>query len=96
MLKEIVLKRTKDWSLSLEDDYYIHHRQEMIAESLEAIQATASGCYVNLVTHGDCGHPDKEFIPELIQRTLQEDIAIKCIQYIDECGCGGHVTRVYR
>lgn len=28
---------------------------------------------------------------------LQEDnVLVKGIHYINECGCGGHVTRVYR
>lgn len=96
MLKEITVQRTKDWSLNLEDPYYVEHREEMITESLEAIQHTSQDCYVNLVTPEGGGHPEEWFIPTLLQRLLQYNIKVERLQYIDECGCGGYVTRAYR
>jgi hypothetical protein len=45
---------------------------------------------VNLVTHGDHGHPE-EFLFEMLDEAF-ENIDY---EYVEQCGCGGHVTRVH-
>jgi len=49
---------------------------------------TTAGNHVNLVTHGDLGHPE-EFLYDAIEREYGLDP-----EYVEQCGCGGHVTRV--
>jgi len=41
----------------------------------------------NLVTHGDNGHPS-----EYLFDALADDVDW---EYVEQCGCGGHVTRVH-
>jgi hypothetical protein len=80
----------------LEDSYYEQNPDELLKEALEAVISTAHGYYVNLVTPGGIGNPELAFIPGLIGKLEEEDVPVKKVQYIDECGCGGYVTRVYR
>jgi len=96
MIREIAALKTNDWSLDLEDEFYLEHWEDLLEDSAKAIRDTAEGCYVNLVTHGELGHPEERFIPELKKRLAELGVPVKNIVYVDECGCGGHVTRVYR
>lgn len=57
MKKEIAVLKEGDWSLNLEDPYDETHPEELLAESLDAIQRTKEGHYVNLVTPEACGDP---------------------------------------
>lgn len=82
-----------DWSLDLEHGYGLDDIEEMIEESIRAIERTPKGNYVNIVTPGECGDPQDWLIPALM-KTIEKDV--DRIRYVDECGCGGHVTRVYR
>lgn len=95
MGNEIAPLKEGDWSLNLEDPYYENRLEEVFTESLEAIQRTKAGHYVNLVTHGACGDPRDWLIPELPERLQQAGLSVREIRYIDECGCGGFVTRVF-
>jgi hypothetical protein len=88
--------KDRDWSLNLEDTFYENNPEEIIKESVEAIQQTSEGCYVNLVTPGKCGDPRDGFIAQLGDRLRIEGLAVKAIQFVDQCGCGGYVTRVFR
>ncbi|CAG5084390.1 Putative uncharacterized protein [Thermobacillus xylanilyticus] len=63
---------------------------------MDAIRRTKAGHYVNLVTPGALGDPREWLIPRLSAMVKDADLAVREIRYIDECGCGGHVTRVYR
>ncbi len=45
---------------------------------------------VNLVTHGDHGHPD-----EYLYDALADAVDDVDYEYVEQCGCGGHVTRVH-
>lgn len=92
--KRPVLKRN-NWSLNLEEVQEAHP-EEMLPTAIEAIEETAPGCYVNLVTSGAAGHPEAGFIPNLIRKLQEMGIPVRDVHYIGECGCGGHVTRVYR
>jgi hypothetical protein len=96
MEQGIQTMKTKDWSLNLEDIYYEQNPLELLQSAIDAVQNTAPGCYVNLVTPGSLGSPEQGFMPDLLRRLQKENIMVKDIQYIDECGCGGYVTRVYR
>lgn len=95
MKKEIAVMKTGDWSLNLEDPYYETHLDAIFAESLDAIKQTKEGCYVNLVTPGVYGDPRNWLIEPLHAQVRDRNMAVREIRYVDECGCGGHVTRVY-
>jgi putative CGCGG family rSAM target protein len=78
------------WSVNLEQPRYADSPALVVDDTLDAIAQTASGHYVNLVTHGDLGHPADFLYDEL--DTADHDIEW---EYVDQCGCGGHVTRVH-
>jgi putative CGCGG family rSAM target protein len=80
------------WSVNLEKPKHAEDRELVIEQAIEAIQHTTSGNHVNLVTHGDHGHPDEYLYTELEGASI--DRAIEW-EYIEQCGCGGHVTRVH-
>jgi len=90
------LLKEHDWSLNLEDEYFAEHPEDMATAAARAVEETAPGHYVNLVTPGELGHPETSFIPELVRKLKEARIRVKEVRYVDECGCGGHVTRVYR
>jgi putative CGCGG family rSAM target protein len=77
------------WSATLEGPEHAADRNLVVEEAIEAVERTASGVHVNLVTHGDHGHPSSYLYPVLTERF--DDVEI---EYVDQCGCGGHVTRV--
>lgn len=89
-------KRLGGWSLNLEDSHYAEHPQEMLAESVQAVAETSSGHYVNLVTPEEAGDPRDSFIDQLAAALLQHGVAFARIDYVSQCGCGGHVVRVYK
>jgi hypothetical protein len=95
MKKEIAVMKAGDWSLNLEDPYYETNPEELFAESINAIQCTKEGHYVNLVTPGACGDPRDWLIPRLSDLARQNNLPVREIRYIDQCGCGGYVTRVF-
>ncbi|WP_436934924.1 CGCGG family putative rSAM-modified RiPP protein [Halovenus marina] len=78
------------WSANLEQPRYADSPALAVDDALDAIARTASGYHVNLVTHGNLGHPADFLYDEL-------DVADYDIEweYVDQCGCGGHVTRVH-
>jgi putative CGCGG family rSAM target protein len=78
------------WSANLEQDQHADDRALVVEEALDAVESTASGYHVNLVTHGDHGHPETYLYDEL-DDAFGDSIAY---EYVDQCGCGGHVTRV--
>jgi putative CGCGG family rSAM target protein len=55
---------------------------------MAAVDHTAGGYHVNLVTHGDHGHPEMYLYDHLDERDGD-------YEYVQQCGCGGHVTRVH-
>ncbi|WP_276255830.1 CGCGG family rSAM-modified RiPP protein [Halomontanus rarus] len=77
------------WSANLEQPQHADDRELVIAEALEAVEATADGYHVNLVTHADHGHPETYLYGELDERFDHE------YEHVDQCGCGGHVVRVH-
>ncbi|MFT4908942.1 MAG: putative CGCGG family rSAM target protein [Natronomonas sp.] len=78
------------WSANLEKPAYADNEDAVVEGAIEAVEHTAAGTHVNLVTHGDHGHPSG-----YLYLTLEERFG-HTIEYehIDQCGCGGHVTKV--
>ena len=84
------------WSANLEEPRHADDPELIVAEAIDAVEATATGYHVNLVTHGEQGHPKEYLWPEL-EALVQQDgrgDELEC-EYVDQCGCGGHVTRVH-
>jgi len=79
------------WSASLETPEHADDRGLVIRHAIEAIEYTAPGRHVNLVTHGDHGHPLRYLYPALDERFDPREVEW---EYVERCGCGGHVTRV--
>ena len=91
---EPVTRRDHDvsWSANLEKPHHAADRDLVVAQAKDAVEATAAGTHVNLVTHGDHGHPETSLWDELEAAFDDGDLEI---EYVDRCGCGGHVTRVH-
>lgn len=79
------------WSANLETPANADNRELLIRQAIEAIEHTQPGYHVNLVTHGDHGHPVDYLYPALTEADIRVDIDY---EYVEQCGCGGHVTRV--
>lgn len=78
------------WSVNLETPEYADDPELAIRHGIEAIEHTAPGNHVNLVTHAELGHPEG-----FLWATLEHWEGPIDWEYIDQCGCGGHLTRVY-
>jgi putative CGCGG family rSAM target protein len=77
------------WSVNLEGPEHADDRARVVEEAVEAVGRTAPGTHVNLVTHGDHGHPEEYLFAALDERVDGE------YEFVDRCGCGGYVTRVH-
>ena len=80
------------WSADLEQPRHADDRELVVEQAATAIRRTASGYHVNLVTHGDLGHPADYLFDHIA--AIDDDRPLEW-EYVDECGCGGHVTRVH-
>lgn len=80
------------WSANLEKPQHAADLDLVISQAIDAIEHTEPGNHVNLVTHGDHGHPSEYLYEALEEMTDADDVSW---EYIQQCGCGGHVTRVY-
>jgi len=79
------------WSMNLEKPRYEDDPERAIEDGLDAVGHTVPGSQVNLVTHASLGHPEA-----LLFDALETyDCGPTGWEYVDQCGCGGHVTRVY-
>ncbi|MEF8807356.1 CGCGG family putative rSAM-modified RiPP protein [Natronomonas sp.] len=90
---EAVTDRVHDnsWSANLEKPQYTDDPELAVRDGVVAIEHTAPGNHVNLVTHGDLGHPEA-FLYDALAEEYDDGVDW---EYIQQCGCGGHVTRVY-
>ena len=79
------------WSANLEQPHHGEDRDLVVSQALDAVEHTASGNHVNLVTHGDHGHPET-YLFEALEAAYGEAVGY---EYVEQCGCGGHVTRVH-
>lgn len=84
-------KSTHDtsWSANLEAPEHAESERRVVSDALDAIERTESGCHVNLVTHANHGHPEAYLYPVIEREFDDVDVA-----FVDQCGCGGFVTRV--
>jgi putative CGCGG family rSAM target protein len=82
----------KDWTKDLEHDEYENDIDLILKDALEAIEITQPGYFVNLVTSANFGNP-VEYLQPLIENMFKDTVILK---YIDQCGCGGHVLRVWK
>ncbi|MFA9518354.1 CGCGG family rSAM-modified RiPP protein [Halopenitus sp. H-Gu1] len=80
------------WSANLEKPEHADSRALVIEQAIDAIEHTAPGNHVNLVTHGDHGHPSKYLFDDLESALDEREVEW---EYIEQCGCGGHVVRVH-
>ncbi|WP_440007194.1 CGCGG family putative rSAM-modified RiPP protein [Halomicrococcus sp. SG-WS-1] len=78
------------WSANLELPRHADDRALTVEQALDAVRKTASGYHVNLVTHGNHGHPETYLFDEL--RDAFDDAEYR---FVERCGCGGYVTRVH-
>ncbi|MFA9557477.1 CGCGG family rSAM-modified RiPP protein [Evansella sp. AB-rgal1] len=83
---------TKSWSASLEHGEYEDDRELVIKHAIEAVEETQSGTYVNLVTPHNFGNPE-QYLTSILNEKFHDILDMK---YIDQCGCGGHVLRIYK
>jgi putative CGCGG family rSAM target protein len=81
----------RSWSRNLETAEYAEDRVAIIEDSIDAVERTESGTHVNLVTHGEGGHPEEYLFPALAERFGDAVDA----EFVERCGCGGYVTRVH-
>lgn len=77
------------WSANLEQPEHADDQSLVVEQALSAIEHTAPGNHVNLVTHSAHGHPETYLCDALEDE--YEDIDW---DYVQRCGCGGHVLRV--
>ena len=94
--REPVTRRVHEnsWSANLEAPHHAESRERVLAEAIDAIEATAPGYHVNLVTHAAHGHPEGYLWPKLSAYDERDHTATLEWKYVAQCGCGGHVTRV--
>ncbi|GAB7008249.1 CGCGG family rSAM-modified RiPP protein [Halorubrum trueperi] len=77
------------WSANLERPKYADDADLAVRDALVAVEHTAPGNHVNLVTHGDLGHPET-----FLYDALEAESDGLSVEYVERCGCGGHVSRV--
>jgi putative CGCGG family rSAM target protein len=80
------------WSANLEKPRYSGNVELAVRDAIDAVEHTESGNHVNLVTHADLEHPETFLYDALNEKYGDSETEW---EYIDQCGCGGHVTRVY-
>jgi putative CGCGG family rSAM target protein len=90
---EPVTDRVHDtsWSANLEKPAHGDDESLVRTQAIEAVEHTAPGHHVNLVTHSDHGHPET-YLFEALASEFDEAVDW---EYVEQCGCGGHVTRVH-
>lgn len=81
-----------NWSISLEHGDYEDNVELVIMEAIEAVEKTAKGFYVNVVTPDGFGNPS-EYLTDTLNLIFGNKIETK---FINQCGCGGYVLRVWK
>lgn len=89
--REPVTRRTHDrpWVADLETPAHAADREFVVAEAVDAVEGTAPGTYVDVVTHERHGHPKEYLYDRLLSGTPATGLVAK-----GRCECGGYVTRV--
>jgi len=78
------------WSANLERSEHADDAASVVEGALHAIDRTARGTPVTLVTHAAHGHPEA-YLYEALREEYDGDVDL---EYLDRCGCGGYVTTV--
>lgn len=86
------IMKEKNWSVALEHDEYENDLELVVRDAIEAVAETAKGYYVNVVTPSNLGNPD-DYLTAALVNYFKETITTK---FIDQCGCGGYVLRVWK
>jgi putative CGCGG family rSAM target protein len=86
------MMKNMNWSISLEHDEYESNLELVINDAIDAVQETSPGHYVNLVTPEGFGLPE-DYLVEALVTIFKNEISMK---FIDQCGCGGYVLRVWK
>ncbi|MGE4272539.1 MAG: CGCGG family rSAM-modified RiPP protein [Desulfitobacterium sp.] len=84
--------KNMNYSVGLEHDDYANDRDLVIKDALAAVADTGVGYYVNVVTPASFGNP-ADYLTELMDQQFGDRIQY---QFIDQCGCGGYVLRVWK
>jgi len=79
------------WAADLERPEHAADRGLVVEEAIEAVETTAEGTHVQLVTHEEHGHPS-EYLYLPLEEAFGDDVDWK---YICQCNCGGHILRVH-
>lgn len=79
------------WSANLEHPEHGENRELVVEQAIDAVEHTEPGYHVNLVTHGAHGHPET-YLYDALEDAVGDDVEF---EYVEQCGCGGHVTRVH-
>jgi putative CGCGG family rSAM target protein len=89
---EPVTKRVHEnsWSANLEKPQHADDRDLVVTQALDAVDHTAPGNHVNVVTHANHGHPEA-----FLFDAFDEELDDAEWEYVEQCGCGGHVTCVH-
>lgn len=89
--REPVTRRihNRPWIADLESSRHAFSRQLVIQEAVDAVEQTAPGTHVDIVTHEQHGHPASYLYTHLEARFDHVRLAAE-----DRCHCGGYVTRV--
>lgn len=82
----------KNWSISLEHEEYTLDIELVFSDAIDAVEKTENGNYVNVVTPAAFGNPD-DYLTEALVNYFGSRITTK---FIDQCGCGGYVQRVWK
>ncbi|MDP4083985.1 MAG: CGCGG family rSAM-modified RiPP protein [Bacillota bacterium] len=82
----------KDWTKDLEHDEYENDIDLIIKDAIKAVEETNTGFYVNLVTSEVFDNPT-DYLKPLLEKLFPGQLKIK---FIDQCGCGGYVLRVWK
>ncbi|MFD2443029.1 CGCGG family rSAM-modified RiPP protein [Bacillus sp. CGMCC 1.16607] len=82
----------KDWTKDLEHDEYENDIDIILKDAIKAVEDTSPGKFVNLVTSKNFGSP-VVYLQPLIEEVFKDTVSLK---FIDQCGCGGYVLRVWK
>jgi putative CGCGG family rSAM target protein len=87
-----VIGLDKNWSISLEHEEYVMNMELVITDAIKAVEKTGKGYYVNVVSPASFGNPD-DYLAAALLTHFGSSIEMK---FIDQCGCGGYVLRVWK
>ena len=82
----------KNHSVGLEHEDYETNMDLVIKDAIAAVDDTGVGYYVNVVTPATFGNP-MHYLTQILDQQFKERVRY---QFIDQCGCGGYVLRVWR